>query len=387
MGLQDVLRLCVLPNEALEALVRKGAVRDNYFNPQGLFEEVIIVSPGDSSTVNRAAVKRLVGGAKVRLLPRAFHPHLVGIRPIRCAQRICAALKCSPPHVVRSYNPLVSGWLANYIARMYEVPSIISIHTNYHCDQVLVGGLYRRDIKRFVYYLIASSLLAPKVLRGASSVVAKYGFAAQWAKRFRSDVEVLYNAVNEEFYNKSWKPTQRSNRDWRVVAIGRLEPLKGHHTLVRAMRYVQGRLLIVGAGSQERFLRKLAHQEGVANRVDFLGAIPNEHLPTLLADADVFATATSAGGVGVAMLEAMAVGLPVVVAESRFERGRELLDKGGLIVRNTPTAFAEAFRLLQLNPKLRVALGAAAKRVALEIRSEADKGEARLYERVLEMKQ
>jgi glycosyltransferase involved in cell wall biosynthesis len=96
-----------------------------------------------------------------------------------------------------------------------------------------------------------------------------------------------------------------------VVAVGNLYPVKDHATLVRALaRLPHARVAIAGRGDEEARLRALATELGVADRLHLLGL--RDDVDTVLAAADVFVQPSLSEGLPLAVLEAMAAGLPVV---------------------------------------------------------------------------
>ena len=100
-----------------------------------------------------------------------------------------------------------------------------------------------------------------------------------------------------------------------VATIGRLDPQKGYVGLLRAFQRVvrqrgQARLLVVGAGPQERELRALAVELGVAHSVVFAGERADG--PLLAALARLYVQPSLFEGTPNALMEAMAAGVPVV---------------------------------------------------------------------------
>jgi glycosyltransferase involved in cell wall biosynthesis len=115
---------------------------------------------------------------------------------------------------------------------------------------------------------------------------------------------------------------------WVVGTVGRLAPEKDQALLLRAMfaerwrsdgqglcapRAVDPFLVLVGTGPEDERLRALAQSLGAADRVRFLGA--RQDVPRVLAAFDAFALTSRMEGLPLALLEAMAVGLPVLVTE------------------------------------------------------------------------
>ncbi len=106
-----------------------------------------------------------------------------------------------------------------------------------------------------------------------------------------------------------------------VGGVGRLAPGKRFDRLIRAVAEVpDARLLLVGDGERREELRALARDRGAAGRVHFFGACedPPAHgpagpmLPELLAAMDVFVSTSPDETFGLAVVEALAAGLPVL---------------------------------------------------------------------------
>ena len=126
-----------------------------------------------------------------------------------------------------------------------------------------------------------------------------------------------------------------------IVSVGRLVAKKGFDLLIRAFAKLDRpglRLRIAGDGPESAALHALAKEEGIADRVDFLGSRPHSECLTLIAGGAIFAlpcrTSTSGDrdGIPVVLMEAMAAGKPVVAG--RLESIAELVEDGvgGLLV-------------------------------------------------------
>ncbi|HYX70436.1 MAG TPA: glycosyltransferase [Terriglobales bacterium] len=114
-----------------------------------------------------------------------------------------------------------------------------------------------------------------------------------------------------------------------VITVARLEAMKDHATLLRAVAQLPSdvHLALVGDGSLRNSLAELALRLGIATRVHFLGRRPD--VPELLKMADVFALSSRQESFGIAALEAMAAGVPVVA--SRISGLTELIGESGLL--------------------------------------------------------
>jgi glycosyltransferase involved in cell wall biosynthesis len=98
-----------------------------------------------------------------------------------------------------------------------------------------------------------------------------------------------------------------------VLCVGRLDPEKDHKTLLRAVGLVPGVVLVLaGDGPLSERLHTLADELGIASRVRFLGK--RMDVPQLLKAADVYVQPSLWEGFGIAALEAMAAGKPVIAS-------------------------------------------------------------------------
>lgn len=103
----------------------------------------------------------------------------------------------------------------------------------------------------------------------------------------------------------------------RIISVARLSPEKGHLILLRALHLLLGEgveveLQIVGSGPFEGAIQREAELLGIRDAVTFTGELLPEDVSKSLADADIFCLPSFSEGLPVSIMEAMAVGTPVV---------------------------------------------------------------------------
>jgi glycosyltransferase involved in cell wall biosynthesis len=131
-----------------------------------------------------------------------------------------------------------------------------------------------------------------------------------------------------------------------VGTVGRLDPVKDQAALVRAFAtlmgaYPEALLVLAGDGPCREELARLVAELGAGGRVRLLGECRD--VPQVLAAMDLFVLPSLAEGMSNTILEAMAVGLPVVA--TRVGGNRELVDEGEtgrLVPPGDPRALADA---------------------------------------------
>jgi len=156
----------------------------------------------------------------------------------------------------------------------------------------------------------------------------------------------------------------------RVLMVGRLVEKKGFDLALRALARSQLplRIRVAGSGPEEDRLKVLARQLGLWQRVDWLGAVPRERViqemraATLLLQPSRRARDGDREGIPVSLMEAMALGLPVVA--TRHAGIPELVEDGvsGVLVdEGDEAALARAIEALLREPSRRAALAVAAR--------------------------
>ena len=155
--------------------------------------------------------------------------------------------------------------------------------------------------------------------------------------------------------------------EFALLSVGELIPRKNHALVLEALARLrqEGKLekiryLICGRGKIEAELRQKAEALGVADRVAFLGY--RKDVPQLCNACDLFVFMSLQEGLPVALMEAMACGLPVVC--SRIRGNTDLVESGvnGEILDSTPEALAESIQRLRLDPVRRERCAASAVR-------------------------
>ncbi|HVB34905.1 MAG TPA: glycosyltransferase family 4 protein [Patescibacteria group bacterium] len=333
--------------------------------------------------------------------------------------------------VIRSIQRLKGGWRAtrglrqgmyDYRSRLYYFGYSYGVAIDLlsqHCDVAHVMNL-----SQFVPILHALNprlkiglhmecewltrldrSMIEKRLKNADRIIGCSDFVTNQIRdafpRFGSRCLTVYNGVNEEDFvpNRS----QRAGEDGvrRILFVGRVSPEKGLHVLLDAFamvvkRYPQARLQIIGPPAQFPFdllptacsaaetsrlapfydgkgyvfhLKEQIASLKLAQAVTFVGRLSQRSLAPSYQQTDVFVFPSVWNETfGMPLTEAMSSGVPVVA--TRVGGIPEVVEDGktGLLVEpNDPSALAEAILRLLDNEDLRLSMGEAARRRAIEL--------------------
>ena len=185
----------------------------------------------------------------------------------------------------------------------------------------------------------------------------------------RSPLHVIPNFVDTERYkpgtNGRWY--QRADEERILVHASTVRPVKRVADVVRAFaaiqREVKARLLLVGDGPDREHALAVASDLGVQHRVEHLGV--RDGIEDVLADADLFLSASETESFGLSMLEAMSCGVPCV--STRVGGVAEVLgDTGMLTAFSNPDAMAQAALPALTDAERHRRLSDAARRRAVE---------------------
>ena len=172
---------------------------------------------------------------------------------------------------------------------------------------------------------------------------------------------------NVGYVNKEQKRKEIgvSTNDFVLLSVGELIPRKNHEVVIRALSVLKQlnklshiEYVICGRGAYEADLKKLAEELGVTDHIHFLGY--RNDISEICNCADLFVFMSHQEGLPVALMEAMACGLPAVC--SNIRGNTDLIEDGvtGLISNNTPEELAEVINEMRNDAVLRDRLASAA---------------------------
>jgi len=190
---------------------------------------------------------------------------------------------------------------------------------------------------------------------------------------------VIYNGIDTDYFDPNLiDPTERASyaklfdvKGSPIIGIAaRLTKQKGHSVLLNAFSellpdWPNAQLLIAGDGEELPTLELLSNKLNLTEHVQFLGPIRN--VREFLSVLDVFAHPSIFEGLGIAVIEAMSMGLAIVA--TKVDGLAELITdgvEGSLVEPNNPIALSKAMKRILSDPALRENMGQRARKKAVE---------------------
>ena len=275
----------------------------------------------------------------------------------------------------------------NYLKNLPSLATFVRAHDidvvhahaarDYHLAAMAVRMASRSRLVLTRHVLFPLRAINRPLLKGADRVIAVSQAVAESLRRDgvieSSKITVVYNGIDIARFEGLVSTGDESRL--LVGTVGHLAPIKGHDVFVRAAAVISARrpevrFIVVGEDKSpemihRRSLERLVNELGVSGIVSMPGW--RDNMPSVLSSLSLFVSAARSEPFGLAIVEAMAAGLPIVATAS--EGALEIIEdgvSGKLVPADNPEALAEAINDLLDNPHERSRLGRNAQLAARE---------------------
>lgn len=273
--------------------------------------------------------------------------------------------------IVHVHHPFTSGRLALRYCRPMRIPVVFTNHTRY--------DLYLQAYVPLLPEEVGESFLQAYMTSFCRSVDLVISPSAGMEKILRdlgvdAPIKVIPNGVDFQNYRQDIQPIQREGLGIGVdeillVYVGRIAVEKNMAFLIHAFNgVVQSfdhiRLMIVGDGPEKGNLQEMTQNLGLTGKVIFTGLVPYEKIPAYLRMCDGFVTSSVSEVHPLSVIEAMAMGIPVLGINSPGIGDTIQDGVNGYLVNNDLAAFTAKLVKMVTDPETRRRLGSAAKETA-----------------------
>lgn len=207
------------------------------------------------------------------------------------------------PDIIHVHSALYGGLAALQIKNKYNIPFVITEHSS----GVLQGELREHDIPMLknVYNNADYIISVGEKLKKSIGIYSN------------RKVEVIPNIVDIDRFS-----IKRSKEDdnFTFISISHLKENKNIDLTLKALKevikvYDNIRLIVVGDGPEKENLKKISRELMIDSKIDFIGAISRESLNEIINKADAFVLPSKYETFGIAYIEALACGLPIITSK------------------------------------------------------------------------
>jgi glycosyltransferase involved in cell wall biosynthesis len=323
------------------------AFRAGWINRHTEFQNDIVCSPGP----HLAHVDAEGANVTAMPIPRGLAPEPLA----RLLVRLVRHLRAGRYTIVHTHNS-VTGAIGRMAASIARVPLTIHTTHGFHFHEAMPAS-------RRMPFVAAERWLARRCDLLLFQNHEEIGLAGRIGLRPRLGMFHVGNGIDLRRFRPRAKPPENPRPV--VLSVGRLEPVKNHPMLLRALERLRERVgeaglpivRLVGEGPCLARYERMVAERGLSWAVEFLGY--RYDMPELTAASDVAVLTSVKEGIPRALMEAMAVGVPVVATD--VKGSREVVvdgENGFLVPLGDAAALADRLALLLERPALRRALGA-----------------------------
>lgn len=287
-------------------LVRSGndvhVIAPSHNKTFGSFKEI---HDGSSMTVHRIKSYRVLQ-----------HKTLRYVWPFTLKRKADQLLKQIQPDAVHINSHMIVG---RFVIKSAKQLGVRVIATNHIMPENLIkySLVIPRWAEKFVMNLAWKD--AGRVLRQADVVTTPTRRAANLLEQASGLTGVLAVSCGIEA-SKFANQTPTTNKEPRILFVGRLDYEKHLHNLLRAVamlpKNLNVKVEIVGDGGEREYLENLANELGINQNIEFRGHITDQELPKAYERATLFTMPSIAELQSIATMEAMASGRPIVAADA-----------------------------------------------------------------------
>ncbi len=269
-------------------------------------------------------------------------------------------------YALSAMNAGIAMWLAG---KLFHTPYIVRIAGDYAWERAMNKGMTTLLLDEFqlakkVFSLRMLHRIQSTIAKRASKVVVPSKYLAGIVEGWGVDLEKIVVIYNAQSVYDSGLTRQEARQaigipGLLIVSVGRLVPWKGFRMLIKIMPQILkefqfARLVILGDGPEKQTLVSMVKHMKLENKVYLVGSKSKADLATYLAAADIFVLNTGYEGFSHQLVEAMALGVPVVTTDVGGNKELVQQGKNGFMVKyNDEFNLIEALRSLLKSQELR----------------------------------
>ncbi len=245
------------------------------------------------------------------------------------------------PDILHAHSLFNGGLLANALSAKYKIPFVITEHST----------------------AFSRGLLTKKQMNDAQLVVNNASSCIAVSEEFRGLLNQSFNTykwnyipniVNDNFFRVNFNENSENNKKFRFINVCFLEKKKNVDLLIRAFYFLSKKVInieleIGGDGPQLSHLMNLVNELNLNEKVHFYGKLSRTEVMEKVSKANAFVLSSEYETFGVVLIEALALGKPVIATKCGGPETIVTSDVGYLVEKNSLQALVEGMFLLYSN--------------------------------------
>ena len=247
--------------------------------------------------------------------------------------------------VIHVHHPVLIGDTAAYLSKKYDIPLTFTYHTRYE-QYLSYAGLIRK-IETASKRTDAKGKISERIIRGINQKIVP-GYISSYTKQCdfvfaptpgmceylnlncnvpKEKLMVLPTGLEKDEYEGNISNVREIRRryiksgEFLFVSVSRIAHEKNIEFLIESMRRLKQKtdipfkLLFIGEGPEKENCEKYCRDAGL-EEIDFVGQVPNSNIKDYCRAADAFLFASKSETQGIVIIEALAVGTPVIAVDA-----------------------------------------------------------------------
>lgn len=230
-------------------------------------------------------------------------------------------------NVIICQCPILGGIWAVRFGRSHHIPVIVELH-DYLYFRMLRGSRLR---DRLGSMLIRYSLERASIVRALNEDMKRQLIALGIRNK---EIRVVYNRVDFSLYNRP-KTNFLLHDPIKLISVGTFTKRKGYELIFRAIEAIADdpknfNIILIGGGELRPRYEELSKETGIPCEIH--DRIPQQQIVEIMSDCDIYIQSSYSEGVPRAIIEAMAMRMPIITTDVGFTSGAILDGKSGLLI-------------------------------------------------------
>lgn len=207
------------------------------------------------------------------------------------------------PDIIHVQSALYGGLVAREIKKKFNIPYVVTEHSS----TVLQSILRNHDIP-----------MLEKVYNDADYIISVGGALKKSIENYTDkSIEVIPNIVDIDRFSID---ISKRNKEFTFISISHLKENKNVDLTIKALKevlkeYNYVKLIVIGDGPEKENLMNLAKELKISSNIEFIGAVHREELNEYINRANAFVLPSEYETFGIAYIEALACGLPIITTK------------------------------------------------------------------------